>query len=79
MATRFASFDGLGGIKSTWSTIMDTSLHFYDMQDFKRRLRTDPIQPIMEKLQGNKLVEATRFPIVVQALELIVERINHYN
>ena len=79
MATRFVGFDGLGGIKSAWSTITDTSLHFYDMQDFQRRLREEPIHPIMEKLQGIGLLEAVGFPIVVQAVELILECINHYN
>ena len=79
MATRFAGFDGLGGIKSAWSTITDTLLRFYDMQDFQRRLRAEPVHPIMEKLQGSRLVEATGFPVVVQAPELILECINHYN
>ena len=79
MATKFAGFDGLGGIKSAWSTISDTSLHFYDMQDFQRRLRTDPIHPITEKLRGSGLVEAAGFPVVVQALDLILQCINHYN
>ena len=79
MATRFAGFDGLGGIKSTWQNITDTSLHFFDMQDFQRRLRTKPIHPITEKLQGSGLVEATGFPVAVQAPELILECINHYN
>ena len=51
MAARFAGFDGLGGIKSAWSTIMDTSLYFYDMKDFQRRLRIETIHPIMEKLR----------------------------
>ena len=77
MAARFIGFDGLGRIKSAWSTITDTSLHFYDMQDFQRRLRTEPVHPITEKLKGTRLVEATRFPIVVQAPELIFECINH--
>ena len=77
METRFSSFDGLGRIKSAWSTITDTSLHFYDMQDFQRRLRTDPIHPITEKLRGSGLVEAAGFPVAVQAPELILESINH--
>ena len=79
MATRFAGFDGLGGIKSAWSTITDTSLRFYDMQDFQRRLRAEPVHPIMKKLWGSRLVEAAGFPVAVQALELILECINHYN
>ena len=79
MAARFAGFDGLGGIKSAWSTITDTSLHFYDMQDFQRRLRTEPVHPIIERLKGSGLVEAARFPVAVQAPELILECINHYN
>ena len=33
----------------------------------------------MEKLRGIGLVEAVGFPIAVQALELIMECINHYN
>ena len=78
MATRFAGFDGLGGIKSAWSTIMDTSLCFYDMQDFQRRLRAELVHPIMEKLQGSRLVEAARFLVEVQDPKLILECINHY-
>ena len=39
----------------------------------------DPIHPITEKLRGNGLVEATRFLITVQAPQLILECINHYN
>ena len=57
MAARFAGFDGLGGIKSAWSTITDTSLCFYDMQDFQRRLRIYLVHPITEKLRGSRLVE----------------------
>jgi hypothetical protein len=49
------------------------------MQDFQGRLRTEPIHPITEKLHGSGLVEATGFPIAVQALELMIECINHYN
>ena len=79
MATRFAGFDGLGGIKSTWQNITDTSLHFFNMQDFQRRLRMEPIHHITKKLQGNWLVEAARFLVAVQAPELIIECINHYN
>ena len=79
MATRFIGFDGLGGIKSAWQTIMDTSLYFYDMQDFQRRLKSEPIHPITKKLSGSGLVEVAGFPVVVQALELIYKCINHYN
>ena len=79
MAARFAGFDGLGGIISAWSTITDTSLYFYDMQDFQRRLRTELVHPITEKLKGSRLVEAAGFPILVQAPELILQCINHYN
>ena len=79
MAARFAGFDGLGGIKSACLTITDTSLYFYDMQDFQRRLRAEPIHPITEKLRGSGLVEAAGFPVGVQAPELILECINHYN
>ena len=79
MATRFAGFDGLGGIKSAWSTITNTSLCFYDMQDFQRRLREEPIHPITEKLRGSGLVEVAGFLIAVQAPELILECVNHYN
>ena len=39
----------------------------------------EPIHPITEKLWGSGLVEAARFLVVVQALELIIECINHYN
>ena len=79
MATKFVGFDGLGGIKLVWSTITDTSLHFYDMQDFQRRLKMDPIHPIIEKLQGRGLLEAVGFPVAMQAPEVILECINHYN
>lgn len=58
---------------------MDTSLRFYDILDFQRRLNTEPIHPITEKLCGSGLVEAAGFPVAVQAPELIVECINHYN
>ena len=76
---QFSSFDGLGGVKSTWQDILDTSLCFFDMLDFQRRLRAEPIHPITEKLCRSGLVEAAGFPVVVQALELIAECINHYN
>ena len=79
MAARFAGFDGLSGIKFAWSTITDTSLRFYDMQDFQRRLRTEPVHPITERLKRGRLVDAAGFPVVVQAPELIIECINHYN
>ena len=49
------------------------------MKDFQTRLRTDQIQPITEKLRGSRLVEAVGFLVAVQAPELILECINHYN
>ena len=79
MAARFLGLDGLGEIKSAWSAIMDTSLSFYDMQDFQRRLGIEPIHPITQKLKGSGLVEAASFHVAVQAPELILECINHYN
>ena len=79
MATRFTNFDGLGRIKSTWKNIIDTSLHFFNMQDFQRRLWIEPIHPITKKLQECGLVETTAFLVAVQAPELIVECVNHYN
>ena len=39
----------------------------------------EPIHPIMEKLRGSGLVEVVRFLVAVQAPELIIECINHYN
>ena len=79
MAARFVGFDGLNGIKSTLQNLTDTSLHFFDMQDFQKRLKSKPIHPITERLQGSGLVEAIGFPMAVQAIELIYEYINHYN
>ncbi len=79
MATRFIGFNGLGGIKSAWLTITNTSLCFYEMQDFQRRLRAEPIHPIMEKLRGIGLVEAAGFLVAVQAPKLILGCINYYN
>ena len=76
---RFSGFDGMGGIRSTWQNITDTSIRFYDILDFQTRLSTEPIHPITEKLRGSGLVEAAGFPVAVQAPELIVECINHYN
>ena len=57
---------------------MDTSLYFYDMQDFQKRVRSEPIHPISEKLRGCGLVEAAGFPVAVQVPELIYECINRY-
>ena len=79
MVARYYGFDGLNGIKSTLQNLTDTSLRFYDMEDFQRRLGAEPIHPIMEKLRDSGLVEAAEFPVAVQALELIYECINHYN
>ena len=79
MEARFCGFDGLNGIKSTLQNLTDTSLRFYDMEDFQRRLGAEPIHPITEKLRDSGLVEAAGFPVVVQAPELIYKCINHYN
>ena len=65
MAAKFCGFDGLNGIKSTLQNLTDTSLRFYDMDDFQRRLGAEPIHPIMEKLRDSGLVEVTEFPVVV--------------
>ena len=75
----FSGFDGMGGVKSTWKNISNTSLRFFDMQDFQRRLRTDSIHPITKKLCGSGLMKAAGLLVAIQALELIVECINHYN
>ena len=67
MATKFTGFDGLIGIKSQLQNFIDTSLHFYDMENFERRVKYEHIYPIIEKLQGCGLVEAASFLAVVQA------------
>ena len=79
MEARFYGFDGLNSIKSTLQNLTDTSLRFYDINDFQRRLRVEPIHPIIEKLRDSGLVEAAGFPVAVQAPELIYECINHYD
>ena len=79
MAARFSGFDGLNGIKSTLQNLTDTSLRFYDMQDFQWRLKAEPIHPITKRLRGSGLVEAVGFPVAVQAPKLIYECINHYD
>ena len=79
MATRFVDFDGLNGVKSSQQNFIDTSLHFYEMQDFQNIVRLEHIHPIIEKLQGCGLVELVDFLVVVQALELIYECMNRYN
>lgn len=73
MTTKFVDFDRLNEIKSVLQKFIDTSLHFYNMQDFYKGVRSEPIHPIMEKLRGCGIVE------VVQAPKLISECINHYN
>ena len=79
MVARFCGFDGLNGIKSTLQNLTDTSLRFYDIDDFQRRLGAEPIHPITKKLRDIGLVEVAGFPVAVQAPELIYECINHYN
>ena len=65
MVARFYGFDGLNGIKSTLQNLTDTSLRFYDIDDFQRRLGEKPIHPIIEKLRDSSLVEVAGFPIAV--------------
>ena len=79
METKFVGFDVLNGIKSTLQNFMDTSLYFYDMQDFQRRLKSELIHHITKKLWGRGLVEVASFLMAVQAPDLIYESINHYN
>ena len=79
MAAKFASLVGLNSIKSQLGEFIDTSLGFFNMMDFQRRLRADHIHPITEKLKGSGLVEGVGFPIVVHALEIIFECISHCN
>ena len=69
MVTKFVGFDGLNGIKSTLQNLTDTSLYFYDMQDFQRRLKSKPIHPITKRPQGSGLVEAASFLVEIEALE----------
>ena len=61
MASRFYGFDRLNGIKSTLQNLTDTSLRFYDMDDFQRRLKVEPIYLIIERLRESVLVEIVRF------------------
>ena len=65
MVAMFCGFDGVNGIKSTLQNLTDTSLRFYDMDDFQRILKENFIHPIMERLKESGLVEAAKFPIVV--------------
>ena len=65
MVARFYGLDGLNDIKSTLHNLTDTSLRFYDIDDFQRRLGVEPIHPIIEKLRDSGLVEVAGFTIAV--------------
>ena len=79
MEIKFTCFDGLTRIKFELHKFIETSLYFYDIDDFQSWLKSEHIHPITEKLWGCGFVEATSFPIVVQSLEMIYECIHHYN
>jgi hypothetical protein len=70
---------GFNGLKSDFQNIEDTSLRFFYLFDFLKRVSAPNPHPVTEKLRDSGLVEATDFPIAIQAPELIYEYITHYN
>lgn len=65
MATRFACLNRFNGIKSQLQNFTNTFLHFYDMEGFQKRLKSDQIHPITEKIQGCGLGEVASFLVAV--------------
>ena len=78
MAIRVAGYDPLVGLENELKNLSDT-FKFFDLGDLHRRLNTQPIHPITQKLKESRLVEVVGFPMVVQALELVRECIERYN
>lgn len=79
MTIRAAGYDKLIGLESELKELTDTSFKFYDLGDLHRRLNSQPIHPITQKLKESGLVEAAGFPMAVHTLELVKECIERYN
>lgn len=79
MATKHVAPRGLNGLKSYFQNLADTSLRFFDLVDFQKRVSMPNPHPITEKLKKSGLVEDSVFLFVVQAPKLIYECIAHYN
>lgn len=80
MTAKASGSDRLIGLGSDLKEVSNTSLRFFDLRDFHRRLNSHPIHPpITQKLKDSGLVEDARFPIAVQAPNLVRECIEKYN
>lgn len=79
MATKNIMSHGFNDLKSDYQNLEDTSLKFFDLSDFLKRVKAPNPHLVMEKLRDCGLVEAAAYPTTVQVPELIYECIAHYN
>jgi hypothetical protein len=79
MAIRPAGYDKLIGLESELKELTDTSFKFHDLGDLHRRLNSQPIHSITQKLKESRLVEAIGFPLAVYAPKLMRECIERYD
>lgn len=79
MEIRVVGYDKLIGLESDLKELTDTSFKFYDLGDLHKRLNSQPIHPITQKLKESGLVEVVGFLMVVHAPELVRECIKRYD
>lgn len=79
MEIRASGYDRLVGIESQLKYFDNTSFKLYDLGDLHRRLSTQPIHLIIQKLKESGLIETTFFPMAMQAPDLVRECIKRYN
>ena len=65
MAIKATDYDKRIGLESELKDLTDTSFKFYDLGDLHKRLSSQPIHPITQKLKESGLVEVVGFLMVV--------------
>ena len=79
MEIRATSYDKIIGLESELKELIDTSFKFYNLGDLHRRLNSQSIHPITQKLKDSGLVKEISFPMVVHLPELVRECIERYD
>ena len=71
MEIKASSYEKIIGLESELKELSNTSFKFYNLGDLHRRLNSQPIHPITQELKDSGLVEDSRFPMVLNELELV--------
>lgn len=76
---KYVSYEYVSSLTYEGPEIGDTWLGLVNLDELRKKFNQPNPPPIIERVRGSGLIEATTFPIAVHSLELVLECIRHYN